>query len=299
MATETGSMSLPERAVSADGSIVVDYVDSTHRYFLRKPYDRPLVSVTGIIGVYDKPALPYAAANVTFESVALVHREGCVPAFDDADELSGLLYGRKLKHFQIWQGKADRGTFAHAVNQSWIEHGTVPERETVPEDYAPFIRSFGDFLRDHEPRFLTSEEIIASIVHGYAGRYDATLSVTKRCAKSKCTCPKPCKDKSKCMTICACHLMDIGAVIRGDWKTSKAIYAEYMAQLDLYEVGAKEMGEDEADHRCALRLGADGDYQFVLSRLPVGKSLDMVTGYRGKKRVENYHKHLNPRKGKR
>jgi hypothetical protein len=295
----TGTMNIPERAISADGSIWVEYVDSSHRYFLRKPYARPLPSVTTILGAYDKPALVGAAANVTLDGVStLIGAKVDLTGLSGWD-IGGELYKRDLRHFQVWKGAAKRGTFAHAVNQSWIENGTVPDRESVPADYAPHIQAFGAFLRDHEPRFITSEEIVASIVHGFGGRYDATLSLTKRCAKSRCTCSKICEDKTKCLTICACHLMDLGAVIRGDWKTSKAIYFEYMAQLDLYEVAAKEMGEAEADHRCPLRLGADGNYQLLLSHLPVGGAVGLAEGYRARKRVEDLHKHLNPRRGRR
>lgn len=304
-----GEMSIPERAASADGSIVVDYVDSTHRYFMRKPYDRPVVSVTGIIGAYDKPALPFAAANLTIESVAHALADGLLEsdALDAAivrlrqpgprggkPKLSGdesdiqenaaaiadILYRAKLRHFQIWRGKADRGTFVHAINQAWVEYGTVPKVDDVPGFNVGCITAFGNFLRAHEPKFLTSEAIVASVKHGYAGRYDVTMVLTKRCD----------------VTHCACGKTDLGSTLRVDYKTSKGVYAMNMAQLDLYEIAAVEMGEPQADHRVVLQLPEWGQYAFELSRLPFGKSAGLITGYRAAKRVERIHEYLNPRR---
>jgi hypothetical protein len=87
-----------------------------------------------------------------------------------------------------------------------------------------------------------------------------------------------------------------GATVRIDHKTSKGLYPENMAQLDLYEVAAVEMGEDQADYRAPLRLGKDGSYEFQVSRLPFGGALGLVEGYKARQRVNELHDFLKPKK---
>ena len=319
----TGSMVIPERNVSTDGRIVVEYEDARrppihwgHAYFLRKPYDRRVPSVTTIIGAYDKPALPYAASTVTIEGVASLHYGSDDPEgfyynpqpqeFDSPTSLADALYQRELRHFQVWKKKADRGTFVHAVNQAWVEHGKVPLASEVPADYHGCIRAFGDFVRDHAPEFIRSEEIVASVRHGYAGRYDVVCRLTRHCDRDTCTCPKPgprsqkkpCNGGETCRTVCSCWKMAPNDVIRLDYKTNaKAVYAENMAQLDLYEVAAIEMGEEACHQRCVLRLAETGEYELQVSRLPLGKSVGLIAGYRAKEKVERLHWYLKPPKG--
>ena len=273
----TGEMQLAERNVSADGKIVVDYEDRRHRYTLNGEW---VPSATTILGAYDKPALVGAAAKVTLEGVATLHGAAVdCTFFDHADKLANALYAENLRHWQVWKKSADRGTFVHAVNQAWIEDGRLPRVDDVPEEYAGYVRAFGKWLYDHQPEFRTSEVIVGSAVHSYAGRYDATFVLTRECDHAGCGC-----------------LGVVGLVGRGDWKTSKALYPENMAQLDLYEVAAMEMGENQADYRAPLRLGKDGTYEFQISRLGVGDSLGLVAGYKARQNVEELHKHLNPRR---
>lgn len=293
-------MALPESNTSVDGSIHVEYEDDPrppvhkgHVYFITTPDIGRVPGATGILdGSWPKPALIGAAAKVTLQGVSTMHQGGSTPEafyydpdpqeFDDWYALGDALYSRQLRHWQVWKRAADRGTFVHTVNQAWIENGTVPDADEVEDDYRPFIGAFGAWVRAHEPEFTQSEVIVASAVHEYAGRYDAKGVLTRECD----------------LEDCGCHTV-IGKVGRWDWKTSSGLYPENMAQLDLYEVAAMEMGEEQADYRAPLRLGKDGSYELSVSRLPVGDSLGLVAGYKARQNVEKLHEHLNPRKGRR
>lgn len=300
----TGTMQLPERNVSADGSITVDYEDRRHRYTLNGEW---VPSATTILGAYDKPALVGAAAKVTLEGVATLHKVAVdCTQFSDSQALADALYKEQLRHWQVWKKTANRGTFVHAVSQAWIEEGRVPTTDDVPADYRPYVQAFGNFVTAHEPESLASEVIVGSLKHGYAGRYDWKARLTKRCDVAGCGCemvvpPTECAGRdhfgSRRGTIhgdgTPCGWLP---TVRIDFKTSKALYPENMAQLDLYEVAAVEMGEDQADYRAPLRLGKDGSYEFQISRLPVGGALGLVAGYKARQNVEELHKHLNPRR---
>ena len=281
----TGEMQLAESNTSKDGTINISYEDARHRYELNGEW---VPSVSGVIGAYDKPALVGAAAKVTLEGVATLADVGNVTLnqLRHPDALADALFAEQLRHWQVWKKSADRGTFVHAVSQAWIEDGRVPTTDDVPEDYREYVRAFGNFVTAHEPESLASEVIVGSAVHGYAGRFDWKARLHRLCEDVHC----------------GCHFMpEIGPerpTVRIDFKTSKALYPENMAQLDLYEVAAMEMGEDQADYRAPLRLGKDGTYEFSVSRLPVGASLGLVAGYKARQNVEELHKHLNPRRRK-
>lgn len=287
----TGEMALAERNVSADGSITVDYEDRRHRYTLNGEW---VPSATTILGAYDKPALVGAAAKVTLEGVATLHRVAvdCTP-FSDSQALADALYKEQLRHWQVWKKTADRGTFVHGINQAWTDKGRIPTKDDVPADYRGFVLGFGAFIVAHEPEFITTEVIVGSARYQFAGRYDAKFRLTKVCDVPGCGCRWIVDQHGNTRP-----LSDF--IIRGDYKTSKALYPENMAQLDLYEVAAMEMGEDQADYRAPLRLGKDGSYEFQVSRLPVGGALGLVEGYKARQNIEKLHEHLNPRrKGKR
>jgi hypothetical protein len=286
-------MALPESSVSADGSIEVHYRDSDHSYRIVKPELGRVVSVTGVISAYDKPALVGAAANVTLDGVAALHKmaSDCSP-FSDSRALADALYKRELRHWQVWKKAGDRGTFVHAILQAWIEDGRVPTTDDVPDGYREYVRAFGNFVAAHQPESITSEVIVASARHSYAGRYDWVARLTVECDVADCGCHRIAEGAG------ASGVAMNGATVRIDHKTSKGLYPENMAQLDLYEVAAVEMGEDQADYRAPLRLGKDGSYEFQVSLLPVGASLPLVGGYRARKQVEELHGFLNPRKGR-
>lgn len=303
--TTIGTMALPERNESADGTIRVEYKDSNHTYkvscravqadgFLTdwtEPVHVP--SVSGVIGAYDKPALVGAAAKVTLEGVAtLANVKGVtVQNFRNVWKLDTALRERNLRHWQVWGRAADRGTFVHAVLQAWIEDGRTPTTDDVPEDYQPYVAAFGAFVTAHQPESITSEVIVASAKHGYAGRYDWTARLTKECEVPDCGCHYVGAEPTE-------YGWREGGTVRIDFKSSKALYPENMAQLDLYEVAAVEMGEDQADYRAPLRLGKDGTYEFQVSRLPYGGALGLVEGYKARQTVNQLHEFLNPRKGR-
>ena len=265
------------RSASADGKIVVEYDDDAHAYYLRAPDLGRIPSVTGILGIFDKPALKGWAASETIKGVATLHRRGCKGAredhatFSDPRRLGAKLSEERLTFRHTTSNAAERGTAVHKAVEAWVQEGRIP----LARDFAPstrnYVLAFGAWLQAHEPRFESSEVIVASAQYRYAGTYDARVAVTKRCGVKSCGCAR----------------IDLGAVGRIDYKTSKRVYPfEHFAQLDGYEVAAREMGEPLAPWRGVLRLGADGAFEFVVSPVAFGVFVPLLEAYQVKRRIE-------------
>jgi hypothetical protein len=118
--------------------------------------------VTGITGVLDKPALPWAAAKET-ALWALHHR-------DDVANLGEQpwLDAATRAHRDVWNSKRDRGTNLHGHAEQLIRTGYTD----APAEQLALVESAADFLDRWDVQPVWTETSVYHDVYTYAGRLD-------------------------------------------------------------------------------------------------------------------------------
>ena len=244
-------------------------------------------SVTTVLGVLDKPALPWWGMGIGAEGVAVLHNlglvkstvlpggvqpvlacprvlkeEGKAPQLTDEwvvagkDQLVDLLNQQKLTVNHVARKAGDRGQSVHDALEFWAQTGDLPDPSIYPPTEVGYIQGLLAFFADVpslEP--VASEVLVASSEYGFAGRYDLRARTTKPHDVVVHRTPKK------------------GPVYRTlapgegitDLKTSKGIYPSHSRQLEGYEQASIESGYNPSDWRGVLHVGADGTYEFKRS----------------------------------
>lgn len=59
----------------------------------------------------------------------------------------------------------------------------------IPVEYQPYLAAYGQFMADHQPRYLAVEQRVYSPTYGYAGTLDRVAVIDERCGvlDLKCT----------------------------------------------------------------------------------------------------------------
>lgn len=118
-------------------------------------------SVTNVIGVLDKPALPRWAAKVVAEQAWLLRGTLDKLGRDEAvDVLKGAPWRKSTR-------AADRGTTIHDYLHARAQGVEPPELEG---DAARYQKAADQFLDDYQPEFLYTEATVFG--DGYAGTFD-------------------------------------------------------------------------------------------------------------------------------
>lgn len=213
---------------------VVYYRDPSHRYWwLTEEGKRPLVSVSSVLGVLDKPALIHWAWNL----------------------------GREGRDFRDERNKAStRGTSVHDAAELLATTGKPPKLADFPEDDRGYVQALASWWLTVRPTVIATEVIVASLEHGYAGRFDLLCEIDgKRCLR--------------------------------DYKTSRSIHAvEMFAQLEAYELAATESGHPPTDSRGIVRLGEDGTFEEAESCASAADFLGVKAAFDARKRIDLTHK---------
>lgn len=246
-----------------NGEVTLTYTDGNHQYRVDIPSEDiqslQVPSATGITGVIDKsgPLMGWAV-NETVDYL----REKLEPgqAYDEV-ELTQMLDDSKKARWKT-SGKA---TTIGSIVHEWIEdyvNLTIEEGEepkVIPANEAAFgheiklpynetavssISAFLDWCDNHEVEWIVSEKKIYSKNLGYAGTYDAEAVVD-------------------------------GELSLIDYKTSKAIYAEYWLQLACYLYASEEMSHYEAKARG--ETGRRFDQMLILRTPKDEQGFDVAT----------------------
>jgi hypothetical protein len=196
-------------------------------------YEHPVThelmpSVTNVIDVMNKPALPSWAAREV--AGAAWDQRAALLAIDDREAAVDLLKGapwRKRKK------AADVGSIVHAVAEALALNEKLP---SFSEEEEPYLDGFMAFVADFDPTFLVAEGTVFSETHEYAGTFDFLAVVG-------------------------------GADVLADTKTGKDIYREVALQLaalrNAEELWVKDSGRlkkmPDVDACIALHL-KEGDY---------------------------------------
>lgn len=122
-------------------------------------------SVTGVLGVLDKPGLSWGAAKET--AIFAVLRR------DEWDTLTAAEAIERLRkhHRGVWDDKANRGTAVHAMAHDWARGNEID----VPPDCAAYIDALEQFYADWRPTWVALERsvIYPDPIDGYGGSFDA------------------------------------------------------------------------------------------------------------------------------
>lgn len=237
-------------------------------------------SVTTILGVLDKPGLPYAAEKLTVAGCVELAQNGGLPP--TAEEALSALNRNELRFRQIWDQKAERGKLSHEDLVHLAQGRSLPGLETYPEDQLAFIRGVASFLADLRPEIVESEVMVASVEYGYAGRFDMVASLGAGKFRDGTETPKgrgliDLKTSEKLPRTKPSNRFPDGQV--------KTPYPENFLQLGLYEVARRECGYEGTDWQAVVRVDAKGEYDFTCSWLEPEAALDFIPAHRRFKEV--------------
>lgn len=210
-----------------NGAVRLTFDEAAHSYAVSIEGGEPVLvpSVTTILKVIDKPALPRWAAKMVCE-----HLQGCLKPGEALDEIqiANLLKDAKAAPWRRADDAANIGTIVHSFAEEWAL-GNRP-----PPPINPQARNAADAFvawwegADVHP--VVAERKLYSRDYNYAGTVDLVAYVG-------------------------------GDLAIADFKTSTGIWPEYRLQLAAYQQAyEEEFGRAEMDRLC-LRFGKDGGFE--------------------------------------
>jgi hypothetical protein len=205
-------------------------------------------SVTTILGVLAKPALPWWGMQTGVDGLCALHRQGVPIPWDDPEGATKLLIEHRLTVNHVRDNAASRGTGVHDALEAWATSGRVPKLSEFPSEERGYVTALAKALIHLDPTPGATEVMVGSTEHGFAGRYDLRCFID-------------------------------GRHVRLDLKTGKRVYDEALLQLAAYELAAVEMGEHPSDQRLVLRLDREGGFEVVESHATQDMFLGVLRAY--------------------
>uniref|UniRef100_A0A6M3Y4H6 Putative PD-(D/E)XK nuclease superfamily protein n=1 Tax=viral metagenome TaxID=1070528 RepID=A0A6M3Y4H6_9ZZZZ len=191
-----------------NGEVELNYEDARHLYTVG---DKNVFGVTSITGVISKPALIPWAVNTCVKKFQDLFKPGV--AYDEI-QIEQALKEAKGAHRQVSERATDIGTLVHKWLEDWI-NGKKPEKP-VNAEMQSAIDGFFQWVEENDIEFIKAERKVYSKEYEYAGTLDAIAKINGKLA-----------------------------VI--DFKTSKAIYDEYLLQSSAYRQAVMEEDGTELD----------------------------------------------------
>jgi hypothetical protein len=160
------------------------------------------------------------------------------------EEMREELKRRRLTPWHKRDSAARRGTAIHDALEHLAQHEDVPVLENFPENERGYVRALCRWYVDYRPSFEATEVQVVSEKYGYAGRYDVRAIGPWQIPSMP-------------------FATELALI---DLKTSKSVYpTSHFPQLAGYELASVEMGFQPTDAQYILRVGRDGEYEFVRS----------------------------------
>lgn len=137
--------------------------------------DERLWSVTTVLGVLDRPALMYWAAEQT--ALAAVHH---VDAWRSIEESSGTqeavkwLTGARFRAPKGERTAAELGTAVHKACEEYALTGVAPE---VDGEVRPYFEQWDRWLQEFTPSYVAAELTVYSPTYGVAGTLDGIFTL--------------------------------------------------------------------------------------------------------------------------
>jgi hypothetical protein len=190
--------------------------EGASRWYLWPKTGERFPSVTTILSVINKPAIPRWAAKSVAEYAIKNHH---VWSQLDGPAAVDLLKGAP------WRYTSERMNLGTAVHEAVERYILKQPAVTWPADIAPYMASFERFLEEWRPRFESTETSVYSRTHGYAGTLDMLVWID-------------------------------GELILLDVKTGKRAYPEAGLQLNAYARADFIGLDDGTEHQMPPVVGA-------------------------------------------
>lgn len=123
--------------------------------------DRPLVSVTNVLKIIDKPALRYWFGQQVYWAMVKNPDLGEKEALNSPWKTSG-----KAK---------SRGTAVHNIVETWKTTGDLVT--DAPEDYKGYARGFEKWVNEYNAKVLEHEKTVINLKEKYAGTLDLLTEI--------------------------------------------------------------------------------------------------------------------------
>lgn len=226
-----------ERYELYGGQVVLVFEPGRHTYHAEIDGQKNrCVSVTGITGILNKPALVYWSANVGAEAAAELLTPGMT--IDEINKAE-ICQAIRSAHRQKASTTADIGTQVHEWIEAYIDSSfglCDSPADPVNEHIKNSVNQFLAWEEENEVEWLVAEQRIYSRKYGYAGTMDSEAIV-----KGKFT------------------LVDL--------KTGSGIYPEMFMQVAAYAKARQEENGQKHDQLCILRIPRDGDsFEYVVDK---------------------------------
>ena len=175
----------------------------------------PLPSVTSILNIVDKSGALVGWAKRETAACAVRNLDMLAEMRQAGGDAAAVNWLKAIPDYQR-DTAADIGTRVHALAESTAKGIPV----TPTDEERPFLAAFQRFLDEWQPRYLATEEMVASLTHRYAGTLDAIVEMA-------------------------------GKVWMLDTKTGTGVYPETALQLSAYG-GAEFIGRPGDPKRYAI-----------------------------------------------
>lgn len=202
------------------GELTLVFNSETHRYTVD---GEKIPSVTGILGIVNKPALLYWAANMASDYWKESIEVGCT--YDEV-QLEMIWANAKKAHKVKKDESCLVGNLVHRWCEQYIkgEHPIMPTNPQVLGSVERFLK----WIKDNDVKFLSSEQAVFSRLNKYCGTVDFFCVIK-------------------------------GKLLIGDIKTSNAIYHNSMgSQLAAYLAArTEEYPQEKYSGGILLRVGKE------------------------------------------
>lgn len=231
-------------------------------------------SVTTVLGVLDKPALPFWGMKIGVEGTLALFNQGHLAlAYNESqpiavvngafgtvvagvEQVIELLTHHKLTVNHVRDKAGVRGVGVHDALELWAETGKLPDPAMFPPEETGYVRGLVAFLQDVPSAKATACEVmVGSVKHGFAGRYDVRIKTTE--PHQVVIHRTPVKGPQYALLAPGEYLADL--------KSSKGVYSSHHRQLEAYEGASIECGYGSTRGRGILHVSAEGEYEFVRS----------------------------------
>jgi hypothetical protein len=269
-----------EQVSQTPSGIEIRFQVEGHKYQLKIEEEtdddwKDVVSVSKVLSVLDKPALPWWGMKVGVQgTLSLIEDEPTVADLE-VDSVVALLNEYKLTVNHVKNRAGDRGSSVHRAFEIWTETGDLPFPDVYPEEERGYITALSKFIEECKPEPLKSEVMVGSLDYGYAGRFDL---LAYQGGHEIVTHLTPQKEKR-------------GVIEPGlglwDLKTSSGVYPEtHFRQLEAYECASVECGYGATDFRAVIHVCADGRYEVKVSNATFDDFYHVLRVYEANRRLK-------------
>lgn len=208
----------------------IEFDEVKHKYVVE---GEVYPSVTTIIKATVPVELAWWGMEVGVAGVGLLIKRGVLPRPYDPAVVVEEIKRQGLTTNDVFWKRGESGTAIHKAVQDYGETGKIPSLDDFPSEDHQRIKNLAGFLLENRPVFIEQEVRTASLLHRYAGTFDARVLFEAGGYKNK-TC-----------------MMDV--------KTGKYVYPEsQFPQLAAYENAEVECGMQPTDYQLVLHLPASG-----------------------------------------